>query len=427
MRRLTLTICTVLALTAIEAGPASAAPDALTGTAPTTSHALARGILADNGAALGSADVVAVAWPNQATLIKLTSGDVVPTYVLGRTRTGTAGEFAIDVDPSTLPAMYRGEVGAVDVELVFGDKSRESRWNYTAAPDAAAGWVVVGSGAHRPDFRADLGRKAAYDLASDPSNWIDARGVALGAKGRAAGTLAVSAASKDFVQLRSEPLSTLRSMRQLRGTTAEALQQARTRTYSVPGPEILCFENAGATYYGLSEYFMKAYAWSGAMATVHQDYGNDHTLGIGFSQTGSLTSFTQSGTKSVNMAASGVRSGVADALVYNKINYRDYKATCSPVVYRRPLSVNALLSNFTYAPHVTWGTCTTYTGGTYAKLQGTNVTYSAGMDIGPVNVSAKSGWDANTEIDWTVTARTKLCGSSSYGWVSSSQAETHAG
>ncbi|WP_353510926.1 hypothetical protein [Intrasporangium sp.] len=172
---------------------------------------------------------------------------------------------------------------------------------------------------------------------------------------------------------------------------------------------------------------MQAYAWSGALATVIQKNGNDHTLGIGFSSTGSNSGFKQSGTQSTNMAPSASRSGVADTYVWNKVNYRDYYSSCSPSVTRKPYSVNALLSNFTYTPHVTWSTCTTYRGGTYTKYQGTNVTYGAGLDIGPINVSAQSGWKSNTEIAWTVTKRTTLCANSASGWVSSSLASASAG
>ena len=407
--------------------PASAAPDALAGTAPSSAHAIARGILAMNGAPARDADVVAVAWPNQGTMLTLREGDAVPTYVLGRTTTNTKGAFAIDVDPATVPATYRGEAGAVDVELVFGDAARESRWNYTANPDNAGGWTVSGTGSKRPDFRADLARKNAYDLASDPAGWVNANGEELGAKARTGANLAVVPATEDFTQLRTQPLATLRATRTQRGTKAQVQSRSTVTPGILASPAETCVNYTGSTHYGLSEYFLKAYAWSGAYATVHQDYGNDHTLGIGYSASSSGTSFSQSGTMTVNMAASAVRGGVADATVWNKINYRDYYNTCYVSFTRKPLSVNALLTNFTYAPHVTWGTCTTYTGGTYTKSQGTNVTYSAGMDIGPSNVSAKSGWDSNTEVAWSVTARTKLCGSSTAGWVSASQAEAHAG
>lgn len=430
-RKLTLPLSAVAAFALVQAVPASAAPDALSADAPLTANSIARGVLASNGNALTSADVVAVAWPNQSTMLTLKEGDAVPTFVLGRSKTNTAGSFAIDVAPSAIPAMYRGEAGSVDVEMVFGDARREGRWNYTATPSPSSGWVVRGSGDKRPDFRADLGRSFAYDRASDPASWLDARGVALGTPGRAASALGVSAATADFAQLRSEPLATLRTSRQMRGTKDQVLARAASAKGSTPfaaGPYAVgCVAYVGTTHYGLSEYFMKAYAWSGAYAEVHQDYGNDHTLGIGLSTSAAGTSFTQSGTQSVNMAASAVRGGVADATVYNKMNYRDYKNTCNPKFQRKPLSVNALLTAFNYAPHVYWGTCTTYTGGTFRKATGVNSTYSSGMNIGPANVSARSGWDANTEIVWTLSKKTKLCGSTTAGWASAPQAETHAG
>jgi len=257
-----------------------------------------------------------------------------------------------------------------------------------------------------------LGDGIGYDRADDPARWVGRDGRALGAsKGRGKGSLVVSGAGKEFDQLRTRTISDLRA--------------------ALSGPETLpgeiCVTSASTIHYGLPEYFMQAYAWSGAYATVVQKYGNDHTLGIAYSATGSDASFKQSGSISTNMAASASRSGVADAYVWNKVNYRDYVSSCSASKTRKPYSVNALLTNFTYSAHPSWSTCQTYSGGTYTKSQGTNVTYSAGMDIGPINVSAQSGWNSNTEITWTVTSRTKLCGNSSAGWVSSSIAASSRG
>jgi hypothetical protein len=61
------------------------------------------------------------------------------------------------------------------------------------------------------------------------------------------------------------------------------------------------------------------------------------------------------------------------------------------------------------------------------KLKARNVTYSGGVDAGPINVSAQSGWNVETKIGWEMTKRTKICGSSSDGWVQSASIDARAG
>lgn len=137
--------------------------------------------------------------------------------------------------------------------------------------------------------------------------------------------------------------------------------------------------------------------------------------------------FSQSGTSTISLNASASRGGVIDATAWNKSNYREYIYSCRPGYELRPISVNSLLFQWTFWPHEIYATCTTYTGGTYTKGNGTNVTYSTGVNLGSGSVSAQSGWNSDTKVSWTVTKKTKLCGSSSVGWVSSARAEAHAG
>ncbi|GAB3055047.1 hypothetical protein GCM10027053_14800 [Intrasporangium mesophilum] len=390
--------------------------------------ALVDGILTDHGRALGAADVVAVAWPNQQTLQGLTEGEMVATYVIGRTKTDGAGRFKIDTETANIPAQFRGEGDLIDVELVFGDSTREAHWHYSAAPGAGRGWIRRGGSGKAPDFRGDVGTATGYDLADDPAAWVGPDGKALGiSKGRGQVTLSISKPDRSFDQLRHSPLSQLRAARATAHgrLSPEQMRSAGANLTAVPTE--ICQSYAGTIHYGLSEYFLRAFGWSGAYATVIEQVGNDHTLGIGFSATGSETGFRASGSQSTNMSAGGERSGVADAYAWNKVNYRDYGDSCSASKTRKPLGVYALLTNFTYTPHQVMLSCTTYAAGKYTKSQGTNVTYSSGMDIGPINVSAQSGWNTNTEVQWSLTKRTKICGSTSAGWVSAPEASASQG
>jgi hypothetical protein len=159
----------------------------------------------------------------------------------------------------------------------------------------------------------------------------------------------------------------------------------------------------GGWHYGRNEAFLNAWGWSGALATVSQVNGVDHTLGVGVSHNGPHGSFSPSGTNSISLAAGGERGGVADATVWNRVNYRDMRWTCNATVERRPINVYGVLTNFTYKPHVSFGNCVVYTGGTYWKSRGRNVSYGAGTDMGPISVSAQSGYNSESKLAWTVT------------------------
>lgn len=122
--------------------------------------------------------------------------------------------------------------------------------------------------------------------------------------------------------------------------------------------------------------------------------------------------------------------------MHNKINYRDYVLyNCSGYktgVARRPVSVNALHTSFTWLGHVSYnsstsGQCSTYSSGTYTKNRGTNLTYSTGVNLSTINVSANARFDSGFSVTWNVTSRTRLCGSSSLGWVGSVNASASQG
>ncbi len=70
--------------------------------------------------------------------------------------------------------------------------------------------------------------------------------------------------------------------------------------------------------------------------------------------------------------------------------------------------------------------CGTYSSGYMYKTQGTNQTYSAGINLGPISVSAHTDWETDNKLKWNFSASTRLCGSTTGGWVSSPQAEAHS-
>ncbi len=362
-------------------------------------------------------DVVAIVWPSQEELAKLRQGEAVPTLPVTAVRSAASGAFSIHLDPSSLPERYRGDKGQIDVQLIAGDSQTEMEWNFSARPQSETQrWAGVdtspkalpAANAGAALLRMDLQSGRVTNSLDDPSTWRDAKNQPL-----TVGT----------VQQHSRAATRPRSS-QIESALATIQRRSVGSMAGLAVPTDICIYSAGAIYYHRPEYFLKAYAWSGAMATVSQSYGVDHKLGIGLK---SYSGWTSSGTSTISLNASGSRGGVADATVFNAVNYRDYNNSCSAFTTRKPYGVYAMLTNYTYAPHVNFTACTRYTGGTYSKVQGVNVTYGSGVDISGFSVSAQSGHNSESKISWTVTRGTRLCGSSSVGWVSSSQAEAHSG
>lgn len=363
-------------------------------------------------------DVVAILWPSQAELAKIGEGEIVPTLSVAAGKSASTGEFSIHLDPANLPDGYRGDQGQIDIQLIAADTQTEMEWSFSARPEVAARrWVSadkstksnaspVGAAAI---FRMDLKSGQVTDSLADRSSWRDA-------SDRPLTVVAAQESSRAVLASRSS-----------RVESALSAIQGRTdgSQFTSAAPTAICTITAGTIYYNRPEYFLKVYAWSGALGTVSQSYGVDHKLGIGVKSLAG--GWSGGGSSTISLNASGSRGAVADATVFNSVNYRDYRNSCSPSLTRKPYGVYALLSNFTYAPHVNYSACTRYTGGTYSKVQGTNVTYSAGVDISGFSVLAQSGHNSESKTSWTVTRATKLCGSSSAGWVSSSQAEAHSG
>jgi hypothetical protein len=363
---------------------------------------VATGVVSRDGMPTAGVDVLAIALPNQASASLAADGDVASTRIVARRKTDRDGRFEIPLDPTELAAEQVGADGRVNMGLVVADEDREVRWNFTAtrggsgATAAGTVWSVMAADlAEHPrhaDGRIDLGSQpTANESADPPGQWFSEDGASLSSTSPRPDAAAVGPRSDLF------------------------------------SPAAPCVAQWGDWHYGRNEAFLNVWAWSGALATVSHVNGVDHTLGVGVSHNGSHGSFRQSGTGSISLAAGGERGGAADATVWNRINYRDLRWTCSATVERRPINVYGVLTNFTYKPHVSFGACTPYTGGIYWKTRGRNVTYGAGMDMGPISVSAQSGHNSESKTAWTVRRRTKLCGSTAVGWASAPQASASAG
>lgn len=384
----------------------AAPPDSAPAAAPVIPPGLvvASGVASDNGRPLAGAEVVALAWPRADVLAALPDGAGFATVPLGTATADASGVFRVKGDSAALTKDYVDDKGRVDVELVAVSEDREMRWNFTAASSRAANggarWALARDRGRGANLVMDFGAGVAFDSSDDPAEWVLEDGSRVG-EARRAEVAAVAV--------------------ERRSPQADRLMAAAGDVQTME----ICTGYTGTTHYNRPERFAQVYAWQGAYATLTETSGTDHTLGIGYqSNSGSWSS---SGSSTLSFSASASRGQLADTNVYNAVNYRDYHNTCWTGKYRKPVGYYALLTSFTWAPHVNYGSCTRYTGGTYTKTQGRNTTFATGVNIGGFSVSAQSGWTSETKVSWTVTSASYLCGNTSYGWVSSPMAEAHKG
>ena len=188
-----------------------------------------------------------------------------------------------------------------------------------------------------------------------------------------------------------------------------------------------CWVEAKDWHYGLYEVFARLIADDYAPASMFQSVGTDHSLGIAV-KGGMSPSWTAGGTVKRALAGEGADPFfVGSYTVWNRVNYRDFLDLCDGTWYRQPNGTYDILARYLNTGTPNWPYCAHKTQlGTYSKYDGKNATYSGGVDVGPIAVSAQSGWNQETKITWKVvnSRGTLLCGSEPLGWVSAKEAQS---
>lgn len=354
--------------------------------------------------------VTVIAWPTAQELLKLGKGEQANAVVVQHLQTARDGLFTVRLDPTVLPRGYVTERGQVDLELVMTAGTRQAAWFTSATQRPAEGSSLAA--AHQSagvwtTAHSSLDGILRFDLASGTSNFDTNR--------------SAKDSTNQLAVTSTAPSEYLRKNRKLdeRGLS-RAVRAPRTSAT----PADICVVTADKTYYNITEEFATVFAWSGAKGTVDFNTGSDHTLGIAVE---SSNGWKQSGTAGISTSAGATVTGLVNKVAVNKVNYRDYYNSCTPYTYRKPISFYSLLPSASFASTSSYkfsGGCSTYlAGASIWKKQGTNVTYSAGVPLGVAYVSAQSGWNTETKMTWNITARTKVCGSKSSGWVDSPEVD----
>lgn len=352
-----------------------------------------------------SGDVVVQAWPSPAVDMSLQPEDTVPVHPIGGYATGSDGKAEILLDPtlSANPAIADQD-GLVSLEISVADAATQASWNITLKNHGGTKWLPANYIPGQEKVLL-LATTITFDLATgvvtDPSvprdQMVDFDGTELtDAEARAATTTRTEARGADF---------------------EDRLGSARDGKYGT-----CAWINKGYLY-GLNERFVTVSAWSGAHATLVQGSGTTHTLGVAIKD---WAGWSASGTQTISSGASRSLPGFTTvAAAYNKVNYRVRNLSCPGVrvrTYHLPVGLHSLITSTAIIARKAYTTgCITspYTSGTWTKNSAKNMTYAGGVSLGPFSVSAQSGWNSDTSISWLATAPTRVCGSTSSGWVSS--------
>lgn len=395
--------------TAITVGLSGLATYSGSAEADTSSNVVAYGHVLDAGNPVTGANVVAFAWPKSSTLANLADGAEVPLLKLGSVSTDSTGQFTIPADPATVPARYFETDGNLSVEITASDPTRQIQWNYSvqhlATAAAPAGyWALASSSnptaaAPGPEVELDLGGGTASDAGNEPATWVDDNGSPLSPS------------------LQSQAVET-------------GVGSAQSDT-AMEGPPI-CYYIAGDWHHGLPEHFANVYNYTGAKGTVEQNLNITHTLGVGASSNGYFTDTKVDGTASIvvdnGTGAGASQSGILNKSIWDRMNYRDFHSTCpfAQPAQRRPVSAFDFLTVdlFRSVIHQYYRNCGSHgAGGSWYTTTAHQVTFAFGTDIGPISVSAQSGFGQGTKLGFSFSHSSDVCGNSPNGPLSSPQVD----
>ncbi|SDU74859.1 hypothetical protein [Jiangella alkaliphila] len=343
-------------------------------------------------------DVVVDVWPTPEVESTLQDGDAIPTRTVGVQATGSDGVVEIVLDPAIADSDQE-----LDLEINVADHTSQASWFLTLKNHGGTRWLPAN---YMPGqekiilIQTVVTFDLATGLVTDPSmprdQMVDLDGTELSdSAARAATTTQTQPRNSGFER----------------------------RIAAARGLEPRCPYYVVANLNGLAERFAVLQAWSGAPGTINQGVGVDHTLGVAFQPTsGQGASFGGSIKISHNASSSVGGFTAGGSAIHNRVNYKKYNDWCNLRYVYKPISMHSLLTHWigvARKAHNPPGGCTPYTSGTHRKGSAKNVTFTGGIDVGPISVSAQSGWNVETNMAFVVRQPTNICGNTSSGWVSS--------
>jgi hypothetical protein len=309
--------------------------------------------------------------------------------------TDTDGHFSVAVDQRLHDYVDRWGRVSISLTVTNGDTAQVLTKSMVLANDTARSLGLLARGPST--FRAPA-PEVSFDLAS----------------GSVADTLG------EFPTRQQLPVRALSASWR---TAMTAAREADTAQRRHP-----CRVTAGDKHRGLYERFLYTDNWAGAKFTVTQGSGTSHELGIAYKVGGESWKVSAGETRTVSTSDKATLSDQVQKWQRNRVSYQDfhYEGFCEyPGEHtdRVPYGIYDLLVGPVKAPTAPTfypAACTQRRNNySYTKNTASNYTVSGGVDLGAVNVSAKSGYNSATSWTVDVTKRTRSCMSNEEGPLSS--------
>jgi hypothetical protein len=187
-----------------------------------------------------------------------------------------------------------------------------------------------------------------------------------------------------------------------------------------------CTWSAGAMHYGRPEHFMNVNSWAYGKGKVTEGSSATHTLGIGVTSDG-FSTLKAGGTVTLTLQSNSgnivSQGGLVNQALYDKVNVRDFSLVCplGPTGdgRRRPVSTYAFLDG-----SLQHGISHTYyfsscqgvnANGSFSTTTAHQATLGHGFDLGPINVSAQSGFGSSVDLTFSFTKDGYVCGNNQAG------------
>lgn len=349
-----------------------------------------------DGRAVTRAEVIVRVMPPQDSWAETEAGEPVDMPVVASGLTDRGGR--INLTPTPAASQRTNDSGEANFLAIISEGADSVSWWFPlklgeggAASLAKA--VTTVADHRRVDLRVELGADPGVaDMGNPPESWVD---------------------------IRDEDLTESGLMRVQKTTAAPA----------GIAPAQYCY------YYWTNDWIYNRnmpigdlWSWSGAPMSHTYDASVTSTVGVAKKLSGGGMSASGTVSFAVTSAAGGTVNGLYNRRSYNQIHYRLLVDSCYLQGWWKPYATTNILYPINYVgPHPHWEPhCGTYRNAVMFKTAGSNVTYAYGINLGPISVSSHTNWKADNKLAWNIgSTSTRLCGSSSQGWVSSPRAEAH--
>jgi hypothetical protein len=348
-------------------------------------------IRGDLVASNGKAVVIASIWPNHA--VASTPGTVAQMQQLDTVVTASS-RYRIRIPAASVAADHLSPDGSIDFRLVISDGNSAQIQEITARPGLPANVESVNLGT-RPLSTAERNpAEAAQPVTFDAAHLVP---------GLTRSAVEAAPPNADVTRF-ARPARTQVSVD---GELAGALPAV---------PTLGCYVVSGAQHGPYNETFTRVYGTASVKGSVDQQAGSSHTISVAVK---GLGAWGASGTKTVSTTAGWYTDFViVDAAVYNKVYQQYFYTKCNTSGSWETVATQSKPTTFHsgpyfyHTPHANYTNCTTgYQGTTYTRSSNRQGAIVGGMDLPFIKVSAQSGWDAATLIQYRFFSPGRICGS----------------